>query len=354
MPEHTISRTALYERVWSKPARDVAKTFGVSDVAVAKASRKHQIPLPGRGYWARVAAGQKLRRPRLPAAAPGSPSIITFKAPSQPRPKPPISELPEIPVPATTRMLHPVAQKAYAILRQGPTDDYGRTHPHPGVLNLKVSPQQLPRAVRIMSGLLTAAEKAGHAVKLGQQPSYYRRSRTGEPEQEVQVLLEGMPVTFKMLETARRSEHVVTRAEQLELDRGRHPYLPRYDFHPSGRLELEITRPWHDELTALWRDRKNRPLERALAEVLVNMESIVDAAHQREKERHLEEETRKEIQRRDMEEQKRIEKLHQLVSDWKTVREIRAFLDAAEGRHDGDFLLWAREYVDHIDPTTQS
>ena len=62
----TLSRSALHELVWTKPVRDVAKEFGISDVALAKRCRALKIPLPARGYWAKVAAGQKPRRPALP------------------------------------------------------------------------------------------------------------------------------------------------------------------------------------------------------------------------------------------------------------------------------------------------
>jgi hypothetical protein len=36
----------------------VAADLGVSDVAVKKICDKHRIPVPGRGYWAKIAAGQ--------------------------------------------------------------------------------------------------------------------------------------------------------------------------------------------------------------------------------------------------------------------------------------------------------
>src|SRR5215470_6470577 len=61
----TVSREDLYELVWSKPMRDLAKDFGISDVALAKRCRRLGIPVPGRGYWARVEAGQQLHRPQL-------------------------------------------------------------------------------------------------------------------------------------------------------------------------------------------------------------------------------------------------------------------------------------------------
>ena len=61
----TLPRSQLYELVWSKPVRDLAADFSISDVALAKRCRALKIPVPPRGYWARVAAGQKPRRPAL-------------------------------------------------------------------------------------------------------------------------------------------------------------------------------------------------------------------------------------------------------------------------------------------------
>lgn len=61
----TLTREDLYELVWSKPMRELAKDFGISDVALAKRCRRLGIPVPGRGYWARVDAGQQPYRPQL-------------------------------------------------------------------------------------------------------------------------------------------------------------------------------------------------------------------------------------------------------------------------------------------------
>jgi hypothetical protein len=62
----TLSRGDLYELAWSKPIRELAKEFRISDVALAKRCRGLGIPLPGRGYWARVSAGQHPYRLKLP------------------------------------------------------------------------------------------------------------------------------------------------------------------------------------------------------------------------------------------------------------------------------------------------
>jgi hypothetical protein len=53
-------RESLYEKVWRQPMQKLAKEFGISDVGLAKICRKLFVPLPGRGYWARKAAGQKM------------------------------------------------------------------------------------------------------------------------------------------------------------------------------------------------------------------------------------------------------------------------------------------------------
>jgi hypothetical protein len=66
----TLSREDLYELAWSKPISELSKDFGISDVALAKRCRRLGIPLPGRGYWARVDAGQKPYRPKLPEREP--------------------------------------------------------------------------------------------------------------------------------------------------------------------------------------------------------------------------------------------------------------------------------------------
>ncbi len=59
----TYQREKLYDEVWKDPVLVVAKRYGVSEVALAKACRKLAVPLPPRGYWTRVRAGRTLPRP---------------------------------------------------------------------------------------------------------------------------------------------------------------------------------------------------------------------------------------------------------------------------------------------------
>jgi hypothetical protein len=50
----------LEKLVWELPTLHVAKLFGVSDKAVDKRCRLLGIQKPGRGYWAKLKAAQKI------------------------------------------------------------------------------------------------------------------------------------------------------------------------------------------------------------------------------------------------------------------------------------------------------
>ncbi len=59
--EYKISREALYELIWSRPMWKVAPEFGISGAGLAKLCRRHGIPVPERGYWARLAHGKRVK-----------------------------------------------------------------------------------------------------------------------------------------------------------------------------------------------------------------------------------------------------------------------------------------------------
>lgn len=64
MPVTTVTREQLYERLWQTPTVHLCKEFGLSDVGLAKLCKRHKIPKPYLGYWARKAAGAN---PSVPA-----------------------------------------------------------------------------------------------------------------------------------------------------------------------------------------------------------------------------------------------------------------------------------------------
>jgi hypothetical protein len=51
MKNNTIGRDELYELIWSKPATQIAKDYGITDIGLGKVRSKLLISKPRVGYW---------------------------------------------------------------------------------------------------------------------------------------------------------------------------------------------------------------------------------------------------------------------------------------------------------------
>jgi hypothetical protein len=79
--ECRMTRQELFDRVWKTPVEALATEWGLSGRGLAKACARVQVPVPPRGYWARVNAGQRPARPRLAALKHGEgQAIIVWQA----------------------------------------------------------------------------------------------------------------------------------------------------------------------------------------------------------------------------------------------------------------------------------
>ena len=65
----TIKREELYEQVWSVPLSQLCEQYGLSDNGLRKVCKRLNVPVPSRGYWAKVEAGKKVKKTLLPAKA---------------------------------------------------------------------------------------------------------------------------------------------------------------------------------------------------------------------------------------------------------------------------------------------
>lgn len=61
-----FERESLYREIWADPMTVVSKRYGLSDNGLRISCRALQIPMPTRGYWARIRAGQHPKIPSLP------------------------------------------------------------------------------------------------------------------------------------------------------------------------------------------------------------------------------------------------------------------------------------------------
>ena len=126
-PKSTVyEREKLYEEVWAEPVQAVAARYGVSGVALAKTCRRLAVPLPGRGYWARLKAGSAPEQPPLGKLPPGKQErieVFSWYATRAgvpmvaPKDQKPGSERLKVSVPDDLRKPHPLVAQARELLR---------------------------------------------------------------------------------------------------------------------------------------------------------------------------------------------------------------------------------------------
>src|SRR5258708_37847104 len=81
----SISRETLYEQVWSKPISNLAQQYGITGNGLKKICRRAGVPVPPRGHWAKLRAGKRVVRYRLPPAQEGTPpDVRTVRPPPKP------------------------------------------------------------------------------------------------------------------------------------------------------------------------------------------------------------------------------------------------------------------------------
>jgi hypothetical protein len=179
-----LSREDLYELVWSKPMADLAKDFGISDVGLAKRCKRLGIPVPGRGYWARIDAGQTPYKPKLPERKEQYQDRKALKVtlPVQPEAdEPPIAEAGDVtrvesrpPIPDRIAAITIEPTKAIAdtmlivkrtarLHKYGKASDlaFGRGEKVGPVVDLHVTSDILERALLLADTLLRIAEALG-------------------------------------------------------------------------------------------------------------------------------------------------------------------------------------------------
>jgi hypothetical protein len=395
VPYETITyrRAELYDEVWAEPVEIVAKRYEISGVALAKVCRKLRVPLPGRGYWARKRAGQKIKRPPLPPLKEGARedhSVSRWRAPE--RPKPVVSPATEaiiareqaaeaaIAVPATLDQPHKlVAMSAKLLQRAKAINGVVRCHDR-RCLDITVSPAALDRALRIVDAVLRALGDRGVRVEVTdvrpddpRRGGYYHERKDEVPSNVTRVQVGGEWIRFAVTEKVAHQRPPPPPAPKhlrgIDADWWQRTHRPPTEYVPTGQLTLAILNIAHLRVPASWRDGKRQRVEDCLNAFVASLYLVADAikAHRVQQERWRqeaeEEQTRQwEERRRREEEAKRAKQLEEAIAQWRLVRDVRAYV--AEARQmvadakltitpDGpldEWLKFASSYADKVDP----
>jgi hypothetical protein len=353
-----LTRQELFDLVWTTPMQTLARRYGITDVALKKRCKKHGIPTPGVGYWARVAAGQKLKRPPLPK--PPGPHLdrIVLKPALPVRPPMPKEELPIISMPAKLVGPHDVTLWAEERLKEASKDAYGRLEVggryHP---DLCIQPETVKRALLLLDTVAKALVERGIDVAIA--PYHEKWAPV------VIVQASGERLVLQVEERLTRKPHVVTPSEQKAAAPpwGRKPV--KWDYVPEGRLSIRLYRTHYLFRGRVhWTETKSMPLEQQLGKVVVGIESALTA----HKDARAEEERQKAQRLADERARLRPERLRWYqawmameleakASAWARARQLRGFLDAYEiaNKPTGPAAEWlaaAHHYVDRLDPLT--
>lgn len=365
--KRTFSRQEMYDLVWSVPIQKLAERFGLSDRGLAKTCLRHQVPVPGRGYWAKIDAGRPvLRTPLARLDNPGlEPVHVTpYKREVNPyvayaieqakeavstsmerrvsAPKKPVlRESIPLKEPARSKepvLFEPVRRYHAAIsglsgeLRSMKPNDYGEVSA-PG---LHVAPGSVTRTVTLIHYLIVELEARGLTIT--------------HNEGGFSAGLGPDDVRFELGESRRREKHVPTPTEQKRRDdyerrrdfanrRGQwlpyEKFWPEYDYVHEGKLSLEVIN-WADGARKRWSDGRTQSLESMLESIADGILYHVHFDRARREKREADERRRKHLAyRRDLQERrleretKRQEFLQRLADDQREAAQLRETIEGA-------------------------
>lgn len=359
-----VTRAELYESVWSKPMRETARDLGISDVGLAKLCRRHSIPTPERGHWAKLKHGKRVEQPPLPALDPGDsemvdlPPLVEAGHSSVPKEVLGIEVQPELTDP------HPAVAKTAASLRGARLDGQGRVAPRAQrALPVTVAPASVDRAMRVLDALMKALEARGHVLGRAAVNGVDRITATVSDE----------TIAIEFTEELDREVRELTRAEQAEKAEYPWRYSVQYRHFPSGRLFLRIDHADTLGLRKHWADGSRQRIERCLDAFVLQLERFAEAIKRQrlerqeaERRRHAWEMERYEKLRQIGEEDDRVRTLDRQAEQWHKSQELRRFIEAVraagnsgstgvpQGSDLQRWLEWATAHADRMDPLVQS
>lgn len=323
-----ISRSELYDLVWSKAMWKLAPEFGLSGNGLAKLCRRNGIPVPDRGYWAKLQHGKRVRRPPLPPAK-GSESDEIAIEPGPPRVATLEEGMPDLLVSmltaeraATEPIRVPASPKPHPIVASWPKPQ----KPSYGVAAWTAEGEARRR--RIASVLFCEIEKRGGIV----------RERDGKLE----FVLLNVPIKVVLKER--------TTMVKIPPDPAKKYSYSHTEFRPTSILRLRFDEYFDMPVRREWNETEERRLEDRLRDIIIGWFIAVEAErrrHERLDRQHREWEAER-LRRQEVAEQRRQEaaEIARLVSDvrdWKDAQSIKAYVEwmQANGKATETWSSWA-------------
>lgn len=358
-----FTRQELYDLVWEQPMSTLAKSFGVSDVAIKKKCKKLKIPTPGLGSWAKIQVGKTVKRKPLPKIQGEAQAKYRFQKPTfrcEDFGPEDIEEMADelladcgdgykrVKVEEVLKNPHPLVAQTRTKLKECFAQWDGKTWPS-GCLSVHVSRKNRVRALRILDALCKKAKACGFQIWPSQGHS------------DSKVTIDGSDVSFRLIETNKLAEEV------WPIDPG-----VGITNRPLGAFNLfrfEIHSYVGEGTQKTWSDTKTGSLEDKLDHIFISL--VRGAIFNKKRDERWERERLEEEVRRQKEEEARKarqverERRKALLSGCKEFRqaaEIRELIASVEqifgkgakSKEDinrmKDWAGWASGVADDLDP----
>lgn len=375
----SYTREELYELVWAEPVRVIAERIGMSDVALAKTCRKHGVPLPPRGHWAKVAAGKRTHRIPLSSRGLGMPQIVRFGGNRRDRYCTP-ANLVEMEISPPPEFDEPVgdivARVTKVVGKVAIPRDFGKAHR--GIRRLLDEDAERKREYESLS------YRSFYSAPFFDSGFERRRLRIINA---LMVALErnGAKATIRGKDPDGFSVSVGEQVVDLSID---HPGIARSGWHPSSRTPLPASHKlragigrYHNfqDIRTVWEDDGDTRIESFVGEIVVNTIVAAELQYRAQETGHhewlikrkaqmieqarirKEEAERRELERLRQLEQARIDRLLGEAADFRRANDIRAYVHSVQQalrngspEHSADELAewsrWALAQADRIDP----
>ena len=376
-----INRKELYQKVWEKPMTKLAQEYGISDVGLKKICKHLNVPTPPRGYWAKVQNNIRVDKVPLPKIKSSDPTAYTIQKSDNPDLQleknvhdfsdealeliDKITSANPIKVPVSLNSPHPFVVETKKILSKSYINRYGilERNYEKRVLDIRVSPKMLNRALRIFNSIIKFCEKQNieFSIAVG---SYSRKTH---------INLFGENVSFFLREPSKQRKHELTKEDEDYIKKWRHLYDPqKYDYLPTGKLSLEIDSYRTFGFQKLWNDGKNRAVEEQIKDFVIGVIKIADIDRTKrlkeEEERRLWEEEqarRAELERLRKIEEQRLRDLEHQAEMWTKSKQLREYIKEVETSFPlnelseeskikfMEWTKWAKAHAERLDPLSK-
>ena len=293
-----FTREEFYDLVWSKPMTHLAKEFALSDVALHKVCKKHNIPNPPLGWWAKKAAGKPVKQTPLPSLKGGGEGGITI-ASGELRPEPELIATARENARVLASMIesgnaptaNPIVERTVARLRKAKpaAGTQLASVDQAGLIKVDVALASADRLELVLNRIAAAGAEMG--------------IRIVQAETAAAFECDGETIGFAISEITKREKHVLTEKEQAEDTAWRKkrekywsgksswddehfsvfpPRFPEWDYHPTGRLSFELEHFYlmGSSPRRSYRDAKVQRLENMAVDIAVGI--VVLAAARKE------------------------------------------------------------------------